>query len=1160
MPHRTDIKSILIVGSGPIVIGQACEFDYSGTQAVRALRKLGYRVMLANSNPATIMTDPEIADATYLEPLTPAFVEKIIAKERPDALLPTMGGQTALNITTALHKMGVLERYGVELIGASFDAIDKAEDRGRFQATMRSIGLDLPRGETVHSLDEAESAALRIGFPVIIRPAYTLGGSGGSVAYNIEEFRALAQVGLTASPVHEVLVEESLLGWKEYELEVMRDCADNAVVVCSIENFDPLGVHTGDSITVAPAQTLTDKEYQLMRDAALMVMRAVGVQSGGSNIQFGLNPKNGRMVVIEMNPRVSRSSALASKATGFPIAKIAAQLAVGMTLGEIPNDITGRTVSAFEPTLDYVVVKIPRWAFEKFPIADRTLGTQMKSVGEVMAIGRTFPEALQKAIRGLEIGRWGLGADGQDAFLISNIEAHLRAEWRDIFLRKLRIPSPDRIFLMRYALMLDTPISQIAAVTGVDEWFIRHLHGLLCIERELAHLPRHSDELPSDEKGRELLLSAKRAGFSDRQIAHLRHTNESAVREARRSLGITPAFRTVDTCAAEFEAETPYYYSTFGEENEAEPLTVTEDSRQVEIPLDSVIPTKVGIQTGGSNQNNGFTQNGWLDSRLRGSDRGSIIILGSGPNRIGQGIEFDYCCVQAVGELRRLGYKVVMVNSNPETVSTDYDIADRLYFEPLTAEDVIGICDLEKPLGVALQFGGGTPLKLAASLQKAGVPILGTTQDSIDLTEDRARFAALLQKHKIICPDFGTATSVDEALIIAERIGYPVLVRPSYVLGGRAMEIVYDADRLRSFYDEAAQASDGAPVLVDRFIEDAFEFDVDAVSDGEECLICGIMQHIEEAGIHSGDSACVLPPYMLTEDVRAEMIRITKLLARELKVLGLVNLQFALRDNQLYVIEVNPRASRTVPFVSKATGIPWARIAASALVGRKLRDMNLPDDPRPRHVSVKAVKFPFARFDKLSYFLGPEMRSTGEVMGIGETFGEAFDKAQSAVDAPLPITGGVFLSVNDRDKDRALPIARQLTELGLTIWATEGTYQRLSQAGIPAIQVFKVNEGRPSVVDRIKNGEIGMVINTPLGRESHYDERAVGAEAIRRSIPNITTLSGAWAATEGIKARQRSEASVKSLQEWQAEQTVPICTKESNMSSQFIKSFPDDLP
>ncbi len=1088
MPARTDITSILIIGSGPIVIGQACEFDYSGTQAVRALKKLGYRVILANSNPATIMTDPEIADATYIEPLTLEFLEQIIERERPDALLPTMGGQTALNLAKDLYKTGVLEKFNVELIGASFDAIDIAEDRGRFQTTMQSIGLDIPEGDTAGTIEEAEEIATRTGFPVIIRPAYTLGGIGASVAYNIEEFHDLVSLGLRASPVNMVLVEESLVGWKEFELEVMRDHVDNVVVVCSIENFDPLGIHTGDSITVAPAQTLTDKEFQVMRDAAVSVIRAVGVDTGGSNIQFGLHPETGRMVVIEMNPRVSRSSALASKATGFPIAKVAALLAVGLTLGEIPNDITGETVSAFEPTLDYVVVKIPRWPFDKFPTATRTLGSQMKSVGETMAIGRSFTEALQKAIRGLENGRYGLGADGMDALLVHNIEAHMRGEWKELVLRRLKKPDPNSIFWLRYALELDIPLETVAETTSIDPWFLDQIKQLLSVESKLVQAAKESIDPTRNPEILPLLLESKRHGFSDRQIAHLWHVPERKIRSIREENNIVTCYRTVDTCAAEFEAVTPYYYSTYGEENEAEPL---------------------GDKT--------------------------VIILGSGPNRIGQGIEFDYCCVQVALAIKEAGHKVIMVNSNPETVSTDYDIADRLYFEPVTAEDVIGICNLEKPLGVVLQFGGGTPLKLAGKLELAGIPILGTGWEATDLAEDRGRFEMLLHRHKINTPDFGTASTVEKALEVAEKIGYPVLVRPSYVLGGRAMEIIYDQRRLQSFFFEAAQASDGEPVLIDRFLEDAFEFDVDAVSDGDTCLISGIMQHIEEAGIHSGDSACVLPPYMLEDDVRDDMIRITKLLAKELGIIGLMNLQFALYENGLYVLEVNPRASRTVPFVSKATGIPWARVAARILLGEKLADMNLPDNPVPPYVSVKAVKFPFARFDHISYFLGPEMRSTGEVMGIAPEFGEAFSKAQAAVRTPLPLEGGAFISVNDRDKDKAVEIAQELLKLGFKIYATGGTNARLNDEGIPSTMLYKVDEGRPNVVDQMKNDLVHMIINTPLGKESHYDERAVGQEAYRRGIPNITTLSGAWAAVHAIEKSTKGTVTVRPIQEYLSE-------------------------
>ncbi len=1088
MPHRTDIKSILIIGSGPIVIGQACEFDYSGTQALRALKKLGYRMILVNSNPATIMTDPEFADATYLEPLTIEYLRLVIEKERPDALLPTMGGQTALNLARELHQAGVLEKFGVELIGASFESIDIAEDRGRFQQAMQEIGLEVPRGGIASSFEEAEEVVELTGLPAIIRPAYTLGGIGGAVAYNTEEFKQMVRRGLEASPVNQVLIEESLHGWKEFELEVMRDKADNVVIVCSIENFDPLGVHTGDSITVAPAMTLTDKEFQMMRDAAIDVMRVVGVDTGGSNIQYGINPKNGRLVVIEMNPRVSRSSALASKATGYPIAKIAALLAVGMTLGEIPNDITGRTVSAFEPTLDYVVVKIPRWTFEKFPAANRELGSQMKSIGEVMAIGRTFNEALQKAVRSLETGRHGVGADGNDVMNVDNIEAHLRPDWVEMIRKLIRIPEPNRIFFIRYALEFDMSAQEISELTGIDPWFIEQMAELLEIERSMVRFVKKGANKDRNFKSNiELILKAKRNGFSDVQIAHLIQTDVDWLRRLRRRrrVNINPVYRTVDTCAAEFEAVTPYYYSTYGEKNEA---------------------MRLGNNT--------------------------VVILGSGPNRIGQGIEFDYCCVQAAIALRSIGIKVVMVNCNPETVSTDYDIADRLYFEPVTAEDVIGICDNEQPLGVVLQFGGGTPLKLANVLRANGVKILGTSADVIDATEDRYKFGALLGKHDISHPAYDMASSIEDAVSVANDIGYPVLVRPYYVLGGRGMEIVYDDDSMQKFFTAAKLSSIANTVLIDKFIEDAFEFDVDAVADGKNCLICGIMQHIEEAGIHSGDSDCVLPPYELSDEMRSEIIKITKILAKDLKVIGMMNIQFAIKDETVYIIEVNPRASRTVPFVSKATGIPWAQVAAKLLVGEKLADMNLPDDPKPDYVSVKGVKFPFTRFDKLSYFLGPEMRSTGEVMGMGKTFGEAFAKAQTAVEANLPDQGSVFISVNDHDKKRVIGIATDLTSLGFKIIATEGTQKVLKKAGIESHFVNKVNEDIPNVVDLIKTGDIQMVINTPLGRESHYDEQAVGKAAYQFGIPNITTLSGAWAAVQAISQKRESRFQARPLQEY----------------------------
>lgn len=1101
MPARSDIRSIMIIGSGPITIGQACEFDYSGTQAVRALKKLGYRVILVNSNPATIMTDPELADVTYLEPLTWEMIREIIAREPPDALLSTMGGQTALNLARELYQHKVLQTYGVELIGARFDTIDLAEDRGKFQDLITRLGLEVPKGQLVSSVDEGVMVAQEIGFPLILRPAYTLGGTGGSIVYNRDELQQLLPRGLASSPVGKVLVEESLWGYKEFELEVMRDREDNAVVVCSIENFDPLGIHTGDSITVAPAQTLTDKEYQRMRDAALAIMRATGVEAGGANIQFAVHPHSGRMVVIEMNPRVSRSSALASKATGFPIAKIAAQLAVGMTLGEITNEVTGASVSAFEPTLDYVVVKIPRWHFEKFSSADPTLGPQMKSVGEVMAIGRTFPEAFQKALRSLEVGRYGFGGDGKDPLLPERIEAHLRSEWREMIRRRLRVPDPQRVFFLRYAMALDIPVSDLAQLTGIDPWFLSHLEHLVSFQRLLAHKPFD----------RAWLMEAKRLGLSDRQIAFAWGCSESEVERFRRREMVYPSYHMVDTCAGEFRAQTPYFYSTYGEEDEAEPLAVT------------------GGEEGTLTPN----RDPWLPLILTARTRGSIVVIGAGPNRIGQGIEFDYCCVHATEAFREQGYRVIMINCNPETVSTDYDIADRLYFEPLTEEDVTAICEHEKPVGVAVQFGGNTSLKLARPLFRRGFPLLGTSVEAIESSEDRGRFARLLQRLGIVHPPFGVAGDLIDAVRIAEHLGYPVLVRPSFVLGGRAMEVVYSEEELRNFFIQAEQVSDGSPVLIDRFIEDAFEFDLDGVADEEEVRIAGIMQHIEEAGIHSGDSACVLPAYMLNEEVREEMKRIARLLAQHLKVVGLFNLQFAFRDGQLYLLEANLRASRTIPFVSKAVGVPWAKVAARAMVGVPLREQDLPDDPQPSHRCVKAVKFPFARFEGISYFLGPEMRSTGEVMGIGRTFGEAFWKAQLAVDTPLPLEGGVFISVNDRDKERVIPIARQLHDLGFKLWATQGTHRRLTNEGLPAQLVYKVNEGRPNVVDRIKNGEIVMVINTPLGRESHFDERAVGAECYRKGIPNITTLSGAWAAVQAIGEilRRGLKPQVRAIQE-----------------------------
>ena len=1079
MPQRDDLHKIMIIGAGPIVIGQACEFDYSGTQACRALRELGYEVVLVNSNPATIMTDPELSDHTYIEPIVPEVVEKIIAKERPDALLPTMGGQTSLNVAVALAESGILDRYGVELIGAKLEAIKKAEDRELFKLAMERIGLEMPRGAFARSLDEAMDVIDAIGFPAIIRPSFTLGGTGGSVAYNIDEFKQLVLLGLNASPIGEVLIEESVLGWKEYELEVMRDLADNVVIICSIENLDPMGVHTGDSITVAPAQTLTDREYQLMRDAAIRIIREIGVETGGSNVQFAVHPETGRMVVIEMNPRVSRSSALASKATGFPIAKIAAKLAVGLTLDEIPNDITGETPASFEPVLDYVVVKIPRWDFEKFPQADIRLGTQMKSVGEVMAIGRTFKEALQKGLRSLEKNRFGLGADGRDKFPPFPEQADDPESIREKITEGLRVPTNARIFYIRHAFRYGFSLEEIHELSKIDPWFLRQIREIVDLETRLRSIdPSRLDE------HRELILQAKRFGFSDVQLAHIFGKTELEIRQWRKKVGIVPVYKTVDTCAAEFRSQTPYFYSTYESENEAIP-----------------------------------------------DQRKKIMILGGGPNRIGQGIEFDYCSVHAVMALKEEGYETIMVNCNPETVSTDYDVADRLYFEPLTFEDVMNIIELEKPEGVIIQFGGQTPLRLAIPLEKAGVTILGTSPDSIDLAEDRSRFTRIAAELDIRQPEAGTASSYEEAVEIADRIGYPVLVRPSYVLGGRAMEIVYDQDMLKQYIHRAADVSPEHPVLIDKFLEDAFEFDVDALADGEHVFIGGIMQHIEEAGVHSGDSSCMLPPYKLLPEHETIIREQTRKLALRLKTVGLINIQFAMKDNQIYVLEVNPRASRTVPFVGKATGIPMAKIAARLMMGRKLHEFGLESNHQPRQISCKTPVFPFVKFKGVPVYLGPEMKSTGEVMGIGDTFGEAFAKAQMAAGFKLPLFGTAFISVNDADKQTVIPIAEKLAQLGFKIMATQGTAAALEQAGIDAHPVYKVNEGRPNVVDAIVNGEIQLIINTPLGRISRYDEYAIGEHALLREIPCLTTLSAAAAAVEAIEFIQKNTFDVHSLQE-----------------------------
>jgi carbamoyl-phosphate synthase large subunit len=1081
VPKRDDIHKILIIGSGPIVIGQACEFDYSGTQACKALREEGFEVVLINSNPATIMTDPKVADRTYLEPLVPDVVERIIKRERPDALLPTVGGQTALNLTVSLGQTGVLERYGVQLIGTNLDAIHKAEDRLAFKDSMARIGLDTPRSAIAHSVDEARELLTGIGFPVIIRPSFTLGGSGGGTAYNVEEFEAIVSTGLTASPVTEVLIEQSVLGWKEFELEVMRDLKDNVVVICSIENFDAMGVHTGDSITVAPAQTLTDKEYQVMRDAALAVIREIGVETGGSNIQFAIDPANGRMVVIEMNPRVSRSSALASKATGFPIAKIAAKLAVGYTLDEIPNDITRSTPSSFEPTLDYVVVKFPRWAFEKFPETSPVLGTQMRSVGEAMAIGRSFKEALQKAIRSLEVGRFGLGGDGCDVLDPPKLR------------EKLITPNWERIFYIRYAFQSGMSVEAVAQLTHIDPWFLRQLEEIVDIEGRLRSFDLVS--LPPS-----LLLKAKRMGFADRQLAHLLSCEEGQVRRLREQLDIRPTYKRVDTCAAEFAAETPYMFSSYDEEDESAP-----------------------------------------------TDRRKVIILGGGPNRIGQGIEFDYCCCHASFALEEEGIESVMVNCNPETVSTDYDTSDRLYFEPLTLEDVLNIVEVERPEGVIVQFGGQTPLGLALELQDQGVQILGTSPDSIDLAEDRFRFGRMLKRLGIPAPEWGTARSLEEAREVARRIGYPVLVRPSYVLGGRGMFITHDEGALTETMRRAVEASPEHPVLIDRFLEDAFEVDVDALADGERVVIAGIMQHIEEAGIHSGDSACVMPPFHPVIVDRLERLReYTDKLARALNVRGLMNIQFAIKDDVVYVLEVNPRASRTVPFVAKATGIPVAGLAAKLMVGRTLESLGLVAEPELRGSFVKEVVLPFSRFPGEDPVLGPEMRSTGEVMGVADSFGVAFAKAEIGAGTRLPTTGRAFLSVNDSDKPNLVPIAVGLSELGFDLVASRGTATHLRGTGLQCADVFKVLEGRPNAVDLMKNGEIDLILNTPLGGNSYFDEKALRQEALLRNIPLITTLSGGHAVVEAIRALRTGPFDVISLQEIYPERSFGARDRKSH--------------
>jgi len=1103
----------MIIGAGPIIIGQGCEFDYSGTQACKALREEGYRVVLVNSNPATIMTDPEFADRTYIEPVTPEAVEKIIAIERPDALLPTLGGQTGLNTAVALADSGVLEKYGVEMIGADRDAIHRAEDRTEFKNICLAIGLDMPRSGVAHTMEQAQEIVRDVNLPCCIRPAYTLGGTGGGFAFNKDEFDTICARGLDYSPVSEILIEESLLGWKEYELEVMRDRADNVVIVCPIENIDPMGVHTGDSITVAPAQTLTDKEYQIMRDASLAIIRAIGVETGGSNIQFAVEPDTGRMIVIEMNPRVSRSSALASKATGFPIAKIAAKLAVGYTLDELCNDITRETPACFEPTIDYCVTKIPRWTFEKFPDADETLTTQMKSVGEAMSIGRTFKESLQKGIRSMEVKRFGLGLDSNDKWLnAAKAPADAAAnpdvdvEWpveKSKLRRKLAIPSQGRLYYVRYALKLGWSVEDVFDLTKIDRWFLTQIKQLVDFESELEAVGS------ADDVSVETLRQAKQWGYSDIQLATIWHTTPNEIRQLRKRLGIEPVYKLVDTCSAEFEAYTPYYYSTY----ETPFVKIDDDGNRTVV----------------------------VDDEVRITDTKKIVILGGGPNRIGQGIEFDYCCVHAAFAARELGYEAVMVNSNPETVSTDYDTSDMLFFEPLTLEDVLNICEKlnGKPLGeegylhgVIVHFGGQTPLNLARGLEEAGVPIIGTSPESIDLAEDRKRFAEILDELQLACPEGGTAFSVEQAREIADRITYPVLVRPSYVLGGRAMEIVSDQEQLDVYMAKAVDASTvdhDHPILVDKFLDAATEVDVDCISDhgptwegkrhdNARAIVCGVMEHIEEAGIHSGDSACSLPPYSLTPAVIGEIKRQARLLAKRLDVRGLMNIQFAVKDSKVYIIEVNPRASRTVPFVSKATGVPWAKLAAKVMAGLSLDELGAEEAPTPAQTSVKESVFPFTKFPGVDVILGPEMRSTGEVMGVDMSFGIAFAKSQMAAGTVLPTTGTIFLSVNDADKHGVVGLGQQLAAMGFKLLATGGTHEVLTRAGVRATRLQKLNEGRPNIADCIVNGEVDLLLNTPTRRGPTTDEGKIRALATMNQIPLITTMTAAKAACAAIAA------------------------------------------
>jgi len=1067
MPRRDDIEKILIIGSGPIIISQACEFDYSGTQACKALRGDGFKVILVNSNPATIMTDPDIADATYIEPVTADVIEKIIEKEGPDAILPTLGGQTGLNVAMELKENGTLDKYGVEMIGANYDVIKKAENRACFKQAIEKLGLGLPQSVLAYSMSEAREAVGEIGLPLIIRPSFTLGGTGGGIVNSEEEFEKIAALGLKNSMVNEILIEESILGWKEYELEVMRDIKDNVVIVCSIENFDPMGIHTGDSITVAPAQTLSDKEYQEMRDMAIAIIREIGVETGGSNIQFAVNPKDGKIVVIEMNPRVSRSSALASKATGFPIAKFAAKLAVGYTLDEIENDITKETPASFEPSIDYCVVKIPRFTFEKFPEAKDILGISMKSVGETMAIGRTFKEALQKGLRGLEIGHFGLDN---------------KQDYRDIDMEKIKLrlsePNASRIFYLKYALQAGMDLAKISEITGIDPWFIDNIQQIVELEREIA-------ESNLDDLNKDFLLKLKQFGFSDRQIGDLTKSDEITVRQRRKELGVKATFKLVDTCAAEFEAYTPYYYSSYEVEDET--------------------------------------------SR---SDRKKIMILGGGPNRIGQGIEFDYCCCHGSFALKELGYETIMVNSNPETVSTDYDSSDKLYFEPLTFEDVMNIIDKERPDGVIVQFGGQTPLNIAKRLDQAGVPIIGTSVDSIDKAEDRSKFSKLIKKLGIDQPSNGSAVSKDEAIKIASKIGYPVLVRPSYVLGGRAMRIVYNQNDLESFIKEAVNISGEHPILIDKFLEGAIEVDVDAISDGNYTFVAGIMEHIEEAGVHSGDSACVLPPHTLSDIAISTIRDYTYSVAKELKVKGLVNIQFALKEDKIYMLEVNPRASRTVPFVSKATGIPLAKMAAKVMAGKSLSELGLIVERMPSYFSVKESVLPFSRFSGVDIILGPEMKSTGEVMGIDRSFGVAFYKSQMAAGTTLPSKGAVFISVKDDDKRDIVFIAKKLFDMGFKILATKGTLKVLTSNSIDAGIVNKISESSNQILDLIKEGEIDLIINTPSGGRSQSDMKPIRSFAVLQGIPCITTIHGAQAAVNGIESLIKGDFTVNSIQDY----------------------------